>query len=520
MYDRRWTAVIVGLVVTLVATLGVAVQQRAALARERAESARLTAKVDRLQQRVEELANPFSGMFDDLFDDLQPDEQPTPDLDAPADSDEDDDGGLQGLLGGLADSFDTPPGADDPLSLPDPEQLSACVGQPDLDGPSPEVEVEGDPIAVIAEQVAADRDLDFTRPVDVEFHTDDQVAQAVQDDLDKEYPADQADLDARTLTALGAVPAGTDLRDLVATLLDAEVAGYYNPDTRQLVVRADDPDAALTAAQRVAVAHELQHALADQTLGLPRHDPGDSDSARAAHAVVEGDATLTMQRYATTALDVMDLLSMATDTLTGSSEKLDAAPHYLQQELLFPYQQGLTFVCRLYADGGWQRVNQAYANPPTTTAQVLFPDRYGQQATDPRDPDPLPAPWTLARQDTFGAAELLWLLQAPGGDPARATGDPRAAAQAWAGGELTLWTDGPYTAVAVALDQQPGHDGLCASVRQWYAAAFPDSRTTTSRNARHSSHAAPTQDAVVSCTGDEVRIGIAPDMKTAGDLAL
>lgn len=194
--------------------------------------------------------------------------------------------------------------------------------------------------------------------------------------------------------------------------------------------RPDHPDTALTAAQRVTVAHERQHALADQTLGLPLDDTdrGDSDAARAALAVIEGDATLTMQRYAARALGVMDLLSLATQVLTADSEQFDAAPHYLRQELLFPYTAGLAFVCQLYADGGWDKINAAYTDPPTTTGEVLFPDRHGHKPTNPRDPGALPAPWKLARQDTFGAAELLWLLQAPGGDPTRATGDPHRAA--------------------------------------------------------------------------------------------
>jgi hypothetical protein len=522
MYDRRWTAVIAALAVALIATSSLALHQRATLSRVRAESARLTAKVDRLQQRVEELADPFGGLFDDLFDNT-PDDQSTPDLGAPHNGD--DDGGLQGLLGRLADSLDAPSEGDSAaLSLPDQAELSACAdSEPETHSPPADTEgAEGNPIAVIAGQVAADRGLDFTAPVDAAFHTSDQVADAVRDDLDDNYPADQADMDARILTALGAIPAGTDLRALVAGLLDAEIAGYYHRDTRQLVVRTDDPDAPLSAAQRVALAHELQHALADQTLGLPRHDPddGDTDAARAALAVVEGDATLTMQRYAAAELGVIDLLSVAADNLTAGRDQLDTAPHYLQQELLFPYIQGLRFVCQLYADGGWPNVNQAYNTPPTTTAEVLFPDRYGDQPTNPRDPKPLPAPWTLARQDTLGAAELLWLLQAPGGDPTRATDDPRAAAQAWAGGELALWTDGPDTAIAIALDEQPGHDRLCASVRQWYTAAFPDNHTTTRPNGRHSSHDGQTQDALITCTDDQIRIGIAPDLKTASHFGL
>lgn len=69
------------------------------------------------------------------------------------------------------------------------------------------------------------------------------------------------------------------------------------------------------------------------------------------------------------------------------------------------------------------------------------------------------------------------------------------------------------------LDQRDGHDRLCASVRQWYTAAFPQSHATSSHNSRHSTHRGHTQDAVVACADGEVRIGIGPDPQTAGQLA-
>lgn len=65
--------------------------------------------------------------------------------------------------------------------------------------------------------------------MDVAFHSSDQIAAAVRDNLDQAYPARQADLDARALSALGAVPPGTDLRQLAASLLDNQVAGYSTP---------------------------------------------------------------------------------------------------------------------------------------------------------------------------------------------------------------------------------------------------------------------------------------------------
>src|SRR5690606_36310905 len=82
--------------------------------------------------------------------------------------------------------------------------------------------------------------------------------------------ADPARDDAyeRLLVGLGAVPAGTDLPTVRRQLLDDQVAGFYSPDTGELVVRVPD-DGEVGTLDTITLAHELQHALADQALGLP-----------------------------------------------------------------------------------------------------------------------------------------------------------------------------------------------------------------------------------------------------------
>ena len=79
-------------------------------------------------------------------------------------------------------------------------------------------------------------------------------------------------------------------------LLTEQVAGYYEPKTRQFYL-ADWID---IDGQRPIMAHELTHALQDQHFNLRRFDhwpKGDSDAELAAHALIEGDATLTMALY-------------------------------------------------------------------------------------------------------------------------------------------------------------------------------------------------------------------------------
>jgi hypothetical protein len=161
-------------------------------------------------------------------------------------------------------------------------------------------------------------------------------------------------------------------------------------------------------------------------------------------------------------------------------------------------------------------VNAAYEEPPTSTAQILFPERYRQvQPIDPKDPGALRRPWSRTATLQLGAANLLWLFEAPGADRSKALTDPLGAASGWTGGELDLWERREQTAIGVSLTQEPGSDGLCNAVRDWYEASFDDDRPTTAPSTIELSLDGERQDAILDCDGDRVRLGIAPDLGTA-----
>jgi hypothetical protein len=430
-------------------------------------------------------------------------------------------GDLDDLLGDLLEDVlgEGGPGAG---AGPD---LLACLGGQDLLGAGSAPPVRGglpQQVRDLAQAVEDIRGLRFQHPVDPKFLTSHRTAQRVEDLFLADYTAEVARSEAQLLAALGAVPAEIDLRETRAEALGSQVVGFYIPETGELVVQAEGNR--LVPLDRVILAHELTHAVADQNLEFPlplEPKPGREDRDLAALSVLEGDATLSMQRFALT-LPFQDQLALSDPTAAAEARAaLRDVPYYLQQELTFPYEDGLSFVCRLFAAGGWDAVNRAYGEPPSTSAQVLFPDRYaeGEGAVDPTDPGEPGGAWDLEGRHELGAANLLWLFEAPGGLTSRALPDPLAAASAWAGGEVDLWQRGDHAAVGVALAEQEGADGLCGSTLAWYEAAFPDARDADARPGEALAVDGSTQDAVVRCTEDEVHLGIAPDLATARDLA-
>ncbi len=414
-------------------------------------------------------------------------------------------GGLEGLLGDMGGM-----GEFDPILL-------QCLGSGGLGlGGSdsiPEADVETQ-VAAIAQLVEEERGLPAGDDVDIEFVSLDEVQRRAVEITQEELDPERAAVDSRLLAALGAVEPGTDLAQAQLDALDAGVGGFYDPETGQLVIGSEEMD----GLGALITAHELVHAQADAAMGLPDQEAiateSGSDAAYAALNAVEGDASLYSQQFVGQHLPLDELLALQ-EASGRTTADLDGLPHFIARQLEFPYVEGVTFTCDVFLDGGWEAVDATYSEVPTTTAQILFPDRYdaGEAAVDVRAP--VGPGWQQLRTDTFGAADLLFLLEAPGDDEAAALSDPKDRVAAWAGGEVTVWGDGDATAVGLMLADR-GDEGatpLCETITDFYAAAFPDA--TATEDGGRTIFAGTDQSAVVACSGSEVALGIGPDAATA-----
>lgn len=219
------------------------------------------------------------------------------------------------------------------------------------------------------------RQLSILRPVQSSTQSRAEIERAVMKNLDEEVtPADMHAAEV-TLKKLGLAPPDFQYRALMVRLLTEQVAGYYEPKTRQFYL-ADWID---IDGQKPIMAHELTHALQDQHFNLRRFDhwpKGDSDGELAAHALIEGDATMAMAMYvASNPFRALSFLkSMGANGI--ATDELDKAPRAVRETLLFPYQEGMNFTRALYKQGGWPEVSQAFTTLPQSTEQVLHPDKY------------------------------------------------------------------------------------------------------------------------------------------------
>ncbi|NDL59764.1 hypothetical protein [Phytoactinopolyspora mesophila] len=418
---------------------------------------------------------------------------------------------LGGDLGGLGDLLGGDFGDIDPILFEclSPGGLGMDLGG---DGSIPDADIETQ-VQAVRDILEEERGLAVDGELSIEFVTVEEVQRRAVELTEAELDRDQAELDGRLLSTIGALEPGIDLAQAQLDALDAGVGGFYNPDTGELVIGSEEMD----GLGAYITAHEMVHALADQIFGLPDTaelaETDGSDAAYAALNAIEGDATLYGQMFISEHLPMTELLALEAES-AQSQAALDQMPHFVRRNLEFPYIEGMTFTCDVFLDGGWDAVDHTYVDLPVTSAQILFPDRYraGEEAAGVRMPD-APGGWNQIYTDTFGAADLLFLLEAPGGDPAAALTDPKELVRAWAGGEVAMWDRDGDTAVALALTEHTEGPDLCGTVIDYYAAAFPDS--TRSDDGGDAVFSGGDQTGVIACDAGTITLGIGPDAETA-----
>jgi len=253
-----------------------------------------------------------------------------------------------------------------------------------------------------------------------------------------EHP-DRTAGDEATLKLLQLIPGGLDYVRFTDDLLAEQVEGFYDPKTKQLVV-GDDTGGTISPVAKVALAHEMDHALTDQyfDFGTKTQALDDADRQEEAFAftsLIEGDAVLLQTLWARKYLSPREMAAVAGPE-AGGSAVFDRAPKFLKDSLSFPYTFGLDFVLSLYRNGGFAPVNAAYRRPPVSTTQILHPRTY--ETDRGWSPPPLPAidrgtGCSPVRSGTLGEYEMAELLSDQI-DP----GDATDAAAGWSGDSFAV----------------------------------------------------------------------------------
>ena len=272
-----------------------------------------------------------------------------------------------------------------PTPTPSPTPTLTPTPEPSLSPPSESIQ---EVVDRITGQVSELRGLPVRQDPPTFFISSDQMAENIRENIEEEYTQEEADIEAEIFMLLDFIEPGTDLREVIADLYAGSVVGYYDTDTGEMFVLNDGEDP--TPAAKYILAHELIHALQDQTFDLDVFLPEDEendDLARAKTALVEGDAVVGSSEYARSFLTRSETRQVYSSGNDGPD--LSRIPPFLFKLLAFPYQHGGVFVTAIHSGMGWDSVDAAYSNPPLSTEHILHPEKYlaGEQPVTITLPD-------------------------------------------------------------------------------------------------------------------------------------
>ena len=308
--------------------------------------------------------------------------------------------------------------------------------------------------------VERERGLAYLRPVPVRLQSDDDFFASLRNLQRRQRgDADTAVL-INVVRALGLLDGPFD-----ASVLDAGaeegVFGFYDSQRRRLHLRGD----ADTPAVRRVLVHELTHALDDQHFGLERPNLArrEDEAALGFASLVEGDAVRVEERYFESLNpDEQRVADVQADAIGSFDPDL---PRVFEVLLAFPYDAGVAFVAALAGAGGPDRINAAFANPPTTSEQILHPERFlgeeaGKEVTAPV------ADGRVVDRGQLGELGLRLLLQ-EGLDRSAAA----RVADGWGADRFVAWSNGEQTCVRghVVMDTPGDRDELVEGLRAWAA---------------------------------------------------
>ncbi len=326
---------------------------------------------------------------------------------------------------GLGSARAQEPVPDDPSEILN-ALLGGLLGFKDLTGPE------------LQKEVAEAGGIPFKADVPLDFMSRPELARYLREVFDAEYPVAKARADERLLTAFGLLDPGVDLRALRARVMEENIAGFYDerPGHRRLF--AVSADRRMSPANQLVLAHELRHALQDQHVNLQGQlpdDVSDFDDRRLAWvSLLEGDATLVMERFLTRRLPGNE---DTTRLLSGSLPTPDVpgAPPVVRDQLVRPYLVGLDFVSALVAGGGWPRVEAAWRRPPESTEQVLHVDKFtSREAARLVETAPGPRGGRLIAEGVLGELLIQTLV-----------GGATQPAEGWGGDRYAVWDVGGKT---------------------------------------------------------------------------
>ncbi|MGF1656162.1 MAG: hypothetical protein ACFCU3_04190 [Verrucomicrobiales bacterium] len=234
------------------------------------------------------------------------------------------------------------------------------------------------------------RDLPFLKPVMYQEINKDVLPEFLEQLFRDHYTEEELEVYRVSMVEFGLLAHDLDFKDAMIRLLSEQIAAFFDQTKGHLVTFSDTNLS--RPHDRIIMVHELVHALQDQHYNLDNYEldrKDNDDQVMAIKSLIEGDASLVMAHFTQDSLSAEFAIGTLSAAFAQPMEELSRAPRFLRESLVFPYLKGLEFADALYRQGGMGAINRAFQDPPTSTSQILHPEKYFQV---PRE-DPIEVDW-------------------------------------------------------------------------------------------------------------------------------
>jgi len=239
--------------------------------------------------------------------------------------------------------------------------------------------------------------MPLKHPVPCDYISKEQINQFLNQRVKDVARPEEIRAEEMTLKKFGLLPPDFDLARNTVELLTEQAAAFYDYNKKKLFITDSMP----SDAQEPLLAHELAHAIADQSYNLAkfiRSGRKSDDGSTARLAVMEGQATWLMSEFLARRMGqslknspaLVSTMSGMSDNAAGQFPVFDNSPLYLRLTLVFPYTKGMLFQNAVFERDGQYGFAEVFLKPPVSTQQVMHPEKYfaGEKPTQPALPDP------------------------------------------------------------------------------------------------------------------------------------
>ena len=183
------------------------------------------------------------------------------------------------------------------------------------------------------------RGLYALRPTAREIITREELRAYVIENLDEEI--DDLEEYQQLYRLLGVIGEDVVLYDLMLSLYQESVLGFYDPEEERMFLVRDEEE--LSPRDVLTYAHEFTHSLQQQHFDI--HSAmetleDNSDEARAYRALIEGDASISERLYLVYRMSEEEQAAVQEASRAVTLDAFEAAPHLVKRLFYFPYVEG------------------------------------------------------------------------------------------------------------------------------------------------------------------------------------